>query len=178
MSERQSRTKKKKELRETHCKGKTNNETVINKQSNRNENELTLKCRNQKTIYCFLMWKFITQLFRHQEVGREEDAGEPQKYIRGFKILVRQNKKRISKMAPHWSANKWMDVLSKEGKEKEFNIVWNQTIQEHSCTFEPFKDTQEEPILEILSLILCRKTMHRCQRILPRMCITSDTKMN
>ena len=61
--ERQCRSKKKKELRETAAKAtkKTSNWNLIPKRS--------------KDPYCFQMSKFITQLFRHKEVGREEDAG-------------------------------------------------------------------------------------------------------
>ena len=37
--------------------------------------------------------------------------------FRGFKILVKRNKRKLS-MAPCWSAEKWMDVLAKGGRQK------------------------------------------------------------
>ena len=74
------------------------------------------------------MSKFITNLLRHREVGREEDAGVP-----SDKIFERCKKKKLSKdsrywpnevkqylkMAPQRSAQKWIDVLAKGGGRKK-----------------------------------------------------------
>ena len=42
--------------------------------------------------------------------------------------------------APYWSAEKWIDILSQGGgQKKRFQYCLNQSVQENSCTFEPFK---------------------------------------
>ena len=75
--------------------------------------------------------KFIAQLLRHKEVGREEDAGVP--YIRivdKCKEVVSEDsrywsdeiKEKLS-MAP-WSADKWIDAVQTWWtEEKGFNTV-------------------------------------------------------
>ena len=83
--------------------------------------------QRSKDRCCFLMPKFITQLLRHKEVDREEDAGVPCDRIveKWNEVLSKDSRcwsdevKQESKMAPHWSANKWIDVLSKGGGQKK-----------------------------------------------------------
>ena len=38
-------------------------------------NWIDIEVKRSKDPYCFQMSTFITQLLRHKEVGREEDAG-------------------------------------------------------------------------------------------------------
>ena len=77
--------------------------------------------------YCFQMSKFITQFLRHKEVGREEDAGVPydriiekcnEKLSKDSRYWPNEVKQDL-KMAPHWSAQKWIDVLAKGGGQKK-----------------------------------------------------------
>ena len=60
---------------------------------------IDIEGKRSKDPYCFQMSKFMTQLLRHKEVGREEDAGVPRSRI----------------VALYWSADKWIDILSKGG---------------------------------------------------------------
>ena len=72
------------------------------------------------------MSKIITQLLQHKEVGREEDAGVPYDRIveKCKEVLSKDSRYWSDEMtenlstAPYWSANKWMDVLSKGGGQK------------------------------------------------------------
>ena len=61
----------------TRCKGETIFETVINRQLELYSDETEKMDRHwsEKIQGHFQMPKFITQLLRHEEVGREEDAG-------------------------------------------------------------------------------------------------------
>ena len=72
------------------------------------------------------MSQFITQLLRHKEVGREEDDGVPDDQIvdkckdvlsEDSRYWSDEAKEKMS-MAPYWSADKWMDVLSEGGGQK------------------------------------------------------------
>ena len=88
---------------------------------------IDIEVKISKDPYCFQMSKFITQLLRHKEVGREEDARVP------FDSIVDKCKEVLSEdsrywsdeikeklsMAPYWSADKWIDVLSKGGGQKK-----------------------------------------------------------
>ena len=70
-----------------------------------------------KDPYCFQMSKFTTQLLRHEEVGREEDAGVPCSRIvdKSKEVLSDDSRywsdeiKEKMCMAPYWSADKWRD---------------------------------------------------------------------
>ena len=73
------------------------------------------------------MSQFIGQLLRHKEVGREEDDGVPYDQIvdkckevlsEDSRYWSDETKENLS-MAPYWSADKWMDVLSKGGGQKK-----------------------------------------------------------
>ena len=80
-SERQCRSKRKKELRGNPLQGRVQywnrHQQAIGTSFRCNrENGSTSKCKDPGP-YCFQMSKFITQLLRHKEVGREEDAGVP-----------------------------------------------------------------------------------------------------
>ena len=82
--------------------------------------------QKSKDQSCYQMSKFITDLLRHNEIGREQDAGVP------YDRIVEKYKENLSKdsrywpnevkqhleMAPHWSAEQWIDVLSKGGGQK------------------------------------------------------------
>ena len=95
--------------------------------------------------------------------------------IRGFSRYWSDEIKEKLSMAPYWSAETWIDVLSKGGgTEEKVSILFGK----NSCTFEPFKITQEKLILEMLVSILQCKTMYCYQRILPSTCITSETERN
>ena len=69
----------------------------------------------------------MTQLLRHKEVGREEDAGVPYDRIveKCMEVLTKDSKcwsdgvKQKLNMAPHWSAEKWIDNLPKGGGQKK-----------------------------------------------------------
>ena len=71
--------------------------------------------------------KFMTNLLRHREVGREEDAGVPyDRIVEEFKENLSEDsrywsdkQKQDLKMAPHWSAQKWIDVLALGGGQKK-----------------------------------------------------------
>ena len=114
------------------------------------------------------MSKFITNLLRHRKVGREEDAGVPYDSI-FEKCKEKQSKdsrywpnevKQDLKMAPHWSAQKWIDVLAKGGgQKKRFQYCLTPNEPERLL----FKVIQEELILEMLLSILYCKTMY-CYR--------------
>ena len=73
------------------------------------------------------MSRFITQLLRHKEVGREEDAGVPYaRIVEKCKEVLSEDSRYWSdevkqkfNMAPHWSAEKWIDGLSKGGGQKK-----------------------------------------------------------
>ena len=97
------------------------------------------------------MSKFITQLLRHKEVGREEDARVPcDRIVEKCKEVPSEDSKYWSdevkqklNTAPHWSAEKWIDVLSKAGgKKNRFKyclepddpekLLYLQAIQGHS----------------------------------------------
>ena len=75
-SERQCRSKKKKELRgDTNVKpSSTSNPNFI---PTRERKSIDIEVQKSRDHYCFQMSKCITQLLRHKEVGREEDAGVP-----------------------------------------------------------------------------------------------------
>ena len=75
------------------------------------------------------MSKFITQLLRHKGSYREEDAGVPcyrivdecKKVLSDDSRYWSDEVKNKFKMAPHWSADKWIDVLaSGVGQKKRF----------------------------------------------------------
>ena len=55
-------------------------------------------------------------------------------------------------MAPYWSADKWIDVLSKRWwTEEKVSILFEYKLsRKNSSTFEPFKVIQEKLILEML----------------------------
>ena len=64
---------------------------------------------------------------QHKEVGREEDAGVPyDRTVEKCKEILSEDSRYWSNevkqklnVAPHWSAEKWMDVLSKGGGQKK-----------------------------------------------------------
>ena len=88
---------------------------------------IDIEVQKSKDQSCYQMSKFITNLLRHKEIGREEDVGVP------FVSIVEKCKVKLSKdsrywsneenqnleMAPHWSAQKWIDVLAKGGGQKK-----------------------------------------------------------
>ena len=73
---------------------------------------IDIEVQKSKDQSCFQMSKFITDLLRHGQVGREEDAGVP------LARIIEKCKEKLSKdsrywpnevkpdlkMAPHWSA--------------------------------------------------------------------------
>ena len=79
------------------------------------------------------MSKFITQLLRHKEVGREEDARVPcDRIVEKCKEVLSENsrywsdeiKEKLS-MAPHWPAELWIDVLTQgDGQKKKVSILF------------------------------------------------------
>ena len=86
-----------------------------------------MKCENPRTIIASRCQNVITQLLRHKEVGREEDAGVPNDRIveKCKEVLSEDSRywsdelKQYLEMAPHWSAEKWVDVLSTGGGQKK-----------------------------------------------------------
>ena len=58
------------------------------------------------------------------------------------------------------------------------SILLKPNCPEKFCTFEPFKDIQEQLILEMFVSTLHCKTMYCYQRILPTIFITSETEGN
>ena len=88
---------------------------------------IDIEVKRSKDPRCFQMSTFITQLLRHKEVGREENARVPYDRIveKCKEVLSKDSrywsdeiKEKIS-MAPYWSAEKWIDVLSKGGGQKK-----------------------------------------------------------
>ena len=73
------------------------------------------------------MSKFITQLLRHKEVGREEDARVPyDQIVEKCKEVLSEDSRYWSdeikdtiSMAPYWSVEKWIDALSEGGGQKK-----------------------------------------------------------
>ena len=98
---------------------------ILKSSSTSNPNFIPMKERRwidnevqkSKDQCCFQMSKFSTHLLRHIEVGREEDAGVPYDRI-VEKCKAKDSRywpnevKQDLKMTPHWSAQKWKDVLS------------------------------------------------------------------
>ena len=88
---------------------------------------IDIEVKRSEDHYGFQMSKFITQLLRHTEVRTEEDAEVP------YDRIVEKSKEVLSEdsrywsdeikekfcTAPHWSAEKWIDVLSKGGGPKK-----------------------------------------------------------
>ena len=84
---------------------------------------LILKCKDQRTNLVIRCRSSLLYSLRHRDVGREEHAGVP--YDRIFEICKKKlskdsrywpnEAKQDLKMAPHWSAQKWIDVLAKGG---------------------------------------------------------------
>ena len=105
-----------------------------------------IEVQRSKDPDCFQMSKFITQLLRHKEVGRKENARVPHDRIveKCMEILPDDSrywsdeiKEKLS-TDPYWSANNWMDVLSKGGwrtGEKVSILFENRIVQTNSCTF-------------------------------------------
>ena len=58
---------------------------------------IDIEVQKSKDQYCLQMSKFITQLLRHKEVGREEDAGVP------YDRIVEKCKEVPSDDSRHWS---------------------------------------------------------------------------
>ena len=58
---------------------------------------IDIEVRRSKDLCCFQMSKFITQLLRHKEVGREEDVGVP------YDGIVEKCKEVLSKDSGYWS---------------------------------------------------------------------------
>ena len=144
----------------------------------RQKNWIDIEVQRSKDHSCFQMSKCITQLLRHKEVGREEDAGVPYyRVVEKFKEVPSEDSKYWSdevqqklKMAPHWSVEKWKDVLSKGGgQKKRFPYCLKPEHPEKSTTCEPFKDIQEKLILEMLVPILYCKTTYCYRKHLPSM---------
>ena len=89
---------------------------------------IDIEVQKSKDQSCYQMSKFIINLLRHGEVGREEDAG-----VLFFDEIIEKYKEKLSKdsrfwpnevkqdlkMAPHWPAQKWTDVLAKGGGQKK-----------------------------------------------------------
>ena len=113
------------------------------------------------------MSKYMSHLLRHKEVGREENARVPHdRFVEKNAMKVRRCNRKIkhgsvlvSEEVGRRSVKRWWT------KQKGLNTVWNQIVQEESCTFEPFKVIQEKLILEMLVSILHCNTMHCYQRI-------------
>ena len=88
---------------------------------------IDIEVKRSKDPYCFQMSKFMTQLLRHKEVDREEDAAVPyNRNIDKCKEVLSEDSRYWSDeikekmiMAPSWSADKWTDVLSKGGGQKK-----------------------------------------------------------
>ena len=87
-----------------------------------------IEVQKSKDQSCHQMSEFITNLLRHGEVGREEDAGVShdriiekckEKLSKDLRYWPNEVKQDL-KMAPHWSAQKWIDVLAKGGQKKRF----------------------------------------------------------
>ena len=88
---------------------------------------IEIEVQKSKDRSCYQMSKFITNLLRRGDVGREEDAGVP------YDRIIEKCKEKLSndsrywpnevkqdlKMAPHRSAQKWIDVLAKGGGQKK-----------------------------------------------------------
>ena len=97
-----------------------------------------------KDPYCFQMSKIITQLLRHKEVGREEDAGVPyDRVVEKCKEVLSEDsrywsdeiKEKLS-MALYWSAKKWIDVLSQGGGQRkrfQYSLKPNCPGKHQSC---------------------------------------------
>ena len=129
------------------------------------------------SVDTYQMSKFITQFLRHKEVGPEEDAGVPcDRIVEKCKEVLSEDSRYWSdevkqklNMAPHWSAETWIDVLSEGGgQKKRFQYCLKPHCPEKTCTFEPFKVIQEKRILEMLVSILRCKTMYCYQGIITR----------
>ena len=154
----------------------------------RQRNWIDIEVQRSKDHSCFQMPKFITQSLRHNEVGREEDAGVPfERNVKKFKEVPSEDSKYWSdevkqklNMVPALVSG---DVERRSVKRwwtnrKGFNTVWNQSIQKNSSTCELFKDIQEKLILEMLVPILYCKTTYCYRKNIPSMFITSDTERN
>ena len=88
---------------------------------------IDIEVNRSKDPYYFQVSKLMTQLLRHKEVGREEEAGVPYDQIfdqckevlsEDSRYWSDETKEKLS-MAPYWSADKWIDVLSKGGGQKK-----------------------------------------------------------
>ena len=83
----------------------------------------------------FQMSKFISNSLRHKEVCREEDAGVVDYRIVEKCMEVRSEDSRYWSdevkqkwnIVPHWSAEKWIDVLSKGDGQKDKDSIMLQT---------------------------------------------------
>ena len=88
---------------------------------------IDIEVQRSRDPHCFQMSRFITQLLRHKEVGREEGAGVPYaRIVEKCKEVLSEDSRYWSdevkqklNMAPHWSAEKLIDVLSKGGGQKK-----------------------------------------------------------
>ena len=113
----------------------------------RKEDGSILKCKNQRTnlatrcqsslLICFDTRKLVEN--KMPEFLMIELLRNTRKTIKGFKILVKRSKTTfgvgsalVSGAVDRRSVKRWWT------KEKGFNTVWNQIVQENSCNFEPF----------------------------------------
>ena len=112
---------------------------------------IDIEVKRSKDPYCFQMPKFVAQLLRNKGVGREEDAGVPyDRIVEKCKDVPSEDsrywsdemKEKIS-IAPYWSAEMWIDVLSKGGGQKKRfqyclkpkcpeKLLFLRAIQDHS----------------------------------------------
>ena len=88
---------------------------------------IDIEVKRSMDPYCFQMSKFFTQLLRHKEVGREEDAEVPDdRIVEKCKEVLSEDSRYWSdeiteklSMAPYGSAEKPIDVLSNGGGHKK-----------------------------------------------------------
>ena len=139
---------RRKSFEETRCKGKTNIETVVNKQlelhsdgTERMDRHRSAKIRGPlllpdvKIHYSFTSTQGSWSRRRCRSSSFSTCCKMQVSSIGGFKILVRRNKRKMS-TAPYWSANTWIDVLSKGGgQKKRFQYCLEPKFQEKLVYF-------------------------------------------
>ena len=117
---------------------------------------------------CYEVSKAITRLLRHdQSVPRGSDGAIH------YSDIIEECRKKKFDGAWQWFLEDWISTLAKkeEGRRKDFNLVWIQTLPINSCTCEQFKDIRRK-----VSLILRYKTMYCYRKDLPSTSATSGTR--
>ena len=153
---------------------------ILKPSSTSNPNSIPMKGRRwidievqlSKDQSCYQMSKFINNLLRHREVGREEDAG-----VLYDKIIDKCKEKLDSKywpnevqqdlkMAPHWSAQKWIDVLGKGGQKKRFQQCLKPNEPDRLLYLRAFgKDnTSKDPFSQCEQLQGITRNSHTCEK--------------